>query len=87
MTANGRVRCPRLDAVKREPVRSTTLTSVGYDPTTRTLEVEFRRGGVYQYFEVSEFLFKGLMLARSKGVFFNRNIEDRFEYRERPNAD
>lgn len=68
--------------MKREAVASTTLLSVGYDPATRTLEVEFRKGGTYQYFDVPEFIARGLMLSRSKGTFFNRNIEDRYRYRQ-----
>jgi KTSC domain len=35
--------------VQRQPVESTTVKSVGYDPETQTLEVELQTGGVYQY--------------------------------------
>lgn len=31
----------------RTPVASSALASVGYDPSTQTLEVEFRSGRVY----------------------------------------
>ena len=66
----------------RQIVRSTSLKTVGYDPQSQTLEIEFHQGEIYQYFGISEFLFKGLMLAGSKGAFFNRNIEGRFKYRD-----
>lgn len=67
--------------MKRERVKSSTIRAVGYDQASQTLEVEFHQGGVYQYFEVPEFIFRALMLASSKGVFFNRNVEDRYAYR------
>ncbi|OQX00458.1 MAG: hypothetical protein BWK73_48340 [Thiothrix lacustris] len=35
-------------------VSSSNLRSVGYDPETATLEVRFRHGGVYQYYNVPE---------------------------------
>jgi hypothetical protein len=66
----------------RKIVQSTSVRAVGYDADSQTLEIEFQQGEIYQYFGVSEFLFKGLMLAASKGTFFNRNIEGRFKYRE-----
>ena len=35
--------------VRREPVTSTNIRSVGYDPETSTLEVEFVNAHVYEY--------------------------------------
>jgi hypothetical protein len=69
-------------AVQREPLQSSSLRSVGYDPDTQTLEVEFQQGEIYQYMGVPEFLYRGLVLASSKGKFFNRNVVDRFPCRE-----
>jgi hypothetical protein len=36
----------------RTPVSSSALRSVGYDPQTQTLEIEFNSAEVYQYFNV-----------------------------------
>jgi hypothetical protein len=66
----------------REVVRSSTLRSIGYDPATQTLEIEFHRRGTYQYLAVPEFIYKGLMLSSSKGTFFNTRIADRYDHRE-----
>lgn len=33
--------------MNRVPVSSSNLRAVGYDPNTRTLEVEFLNGGLY----------------------------------------
>lgn len=63
----------------REPVESSSISSVGFDPESQVLEVEFRRGGrVFRFFDVPEFMFKGLMLARSKGQFVATRIADRY---------
>lgn len=62
--------------MEREPVSSTNLVSVGYDPLTRILEVEFHGGGVYQYFDVPVERYEELMSASSHGSYFNRFIKE-----------
>ncbi len=56
---------------------SSNLRSVGYDPVTSTLEVEFHTGGVYEYRRVPVQVHDGLMRAGSKGEYFHDNIRDR----------
>jgi hypothetical protein len=60
--------------MEREPVQSSNLCSVGYDPDTLTLEIEFKEGNIYQYYGVPESLYVDLMSAGSKGSFFHYNI-------------
>ena len=43
--------------MKRIYISSNILSSVGYDPTNKTLEVEFLCGDVYQYFNVPHTVF------------------------------
>lgn len=69
-------------AMKREPVRSSAIRAVGFDSQCRTLEVEFTNGRVYRYFDVPEFLYRGFMVAPSKGTYFNTRIDDRFRHEE-----
>ncbi len=57
--------------MERTPVKSTTMVSVGYDPISQLLEIEFVGGAVYQYMDVPEDIFLGLMQAESKGQYFN----------------
>ena len=64
----------------RQPVQSSCLTSVGYQVGSRTLEVEFRNGGVYLYFEVPPSVHAALMTAPSKGRFFAAEVRDRFAH-------
>lgn len=66
--------------MNRTPVISSHVASVGYDPSTMTLEVEFLSGRVYQYFDVPESLYQGLMSASSVGKFLNQNIKGFYRY-------
>jgi hypothetical protein len=61
--------------MKRTNVESSNLASVGYDPSSMTLEIEFKKSGVYQYFEVPESVYEELMNANSHGEYFDANIK------------
>jgi hypothetical protein len=66
--------------MRRQPVVSTSLASVGYDKARRTLEVEFRKGRVYQYHDVGPEIFERLMSAESKGRFMNAFIREAYRF-------
>lgn len=66
--------------MRRLPVDSTSLASIGYDAATATLEVEFRHGGVYRYFLVPASVYRALIDAESKGRFLNEAIKERYPY-------
>lgn len=68
--------------MQRAPVTSSNIRSVGYDAQLATLEVEFTSGEVYQYFNVPEHLYRGLMGASSKGQFLNDNIKYSYRYQK-----
>lgn len=65
----------------RQPVSSSNLRSVGYDPTTRALEIEFNSGAIYRYDGVPANVHAGLMSASSHGSYFHENIKGRYPYR------
>ncbi len=65
--------------MERIPVTSTDLCSVGYDPESLTLEIEFKKGSVYQYNGVPTEEHQGLMTAPSHGKYFNANIRNRYQ--------
>jgi len=67
--------------MNREPVKSSNLKSVGYEPETEILEIEFKNGSVYHYFEVPESRYDGLMNASSKGSYLNQSIKRKFPYK------
>lgn len=60
--------------MRREPVESSTISSVGYSQETSTLELEFLGGNVYRYFAVPVAIYAALMKAESKGSFFQQAI-------------
>ena len=67
------------NVMERDTVSSSNLASVGYDPGSETLEVEFLKSGrVYQYLNVPQFMYDRLMEAPSVGVFFNAEIKDSY---------
>lgn len=59
-------------------VSSSDLASVGYDENSHILEIEFLRGGIYQYSGVPKNIYEGLMSASSKGKYFHRYIRDNY---------
>ena len=70
------------DVVKRLPVRSSNIRAIGFDPETRTLEVEFHNGGVYQYSGVPESIYQGLVRAASKGSYLHNHIKGKYPFRQ-----
>jgi hypothetical protein len=66
--------------MNRTLVTSSNVVSVGYDPDSMTLEVEFKDGPVYQYFDVPEAVYQELMRASSVGQFMHANIRYNYRY-------
>jgi len=66
--------------MERYLVASSNITSIGYDETTQTLEVEFLNGTLYQYYNVPPNMYEQLMQAGSKGRFVNTYIKNAYPY-------
>ncbi|HEY0036470.1 MAG TPA: KTSC domain-containing protein, partial [Longimicrobium sp.] len=49
--------------------------SVGYDAGRRVLEVEFLNGGVYEYGDVPDEVYRALLEVDSKGRYLNAEIK------------
>ena len=64
--------------MEREMVASSTILSVGYEVASETLEVEFKSGGLYQYYNVPESVFHDFMASDSKGKFLNVYIRNSY---------
>lgn len=65
--------------MNRTPVNSRNLCSIGYETETSTLEIEFNKGGVYQYHGVPQDVFESLMQASSHGTYFNTQIKNNYQ--------
>jgi hypothetical protein len=66
--------------VERVPVESSNIESVGYDRATATLEIEFKNGGTYQYFDVPETEHAALLGSGSLGSYFATAIRGHFRF-------
>jgi hypothetical protein len=66
----------------RTHVISSNLESVGYDTNSKTLEIAFIGGGIYQYFAVPYSVFSALMNATSKGTYFANSIKNVYRYQK-----
>lgn len=66
--------------MERYAVASSNIRSVGFDPQTQTLEVEFLNGTVYQYYGVPEHMYQQIMQEQSKGRFLNTYIKNQYAY-------
>ena len=65
--------------MKRVAVKSTNITSVGYDKKTKTLEVELNER-VYQYFDVPEKIYKEFLKSPSLGKYFAASIKNSYKF-------
>ncbi|HEX4666375.1 MAG TPA: KTSC domain-containing protein [Chthoniobacterales bacterium] len=71
--------------IRREPVASSNVASVGYSRHFRALEIEFTRGAVYRFLEVPPGVYRGLIASQSKGHFIAENIRGKYRFmRVRP---
>jgi len=58
----------------RKDVSSSTIKSIGHDPSTNMLEIEFHSGKVYSYSDVSPEKHAELVNAKSIGQHFGKHI-------------
>ncbi len=66
--------------MRRNNVHSTSIASIGYDPASFTLEIEFLGGELYQYFDVPVSVYLNFVNSESRGRFFNYHIKPYYRY-------
>lgn len=66
--------------MKRTPVESSNISSIGYDEDSSTVEIEFHNGTIYQYFDVPASVYKGIMEAGSKGQYFAQHVKGYYRF-------
>lgn len=64
----------------RKPVVSSNIAAIGYYPQLSILEVEFRNGSVYHYFDVPEYIYEEFIAAPSHGGYHGGYIMFRYRY-------
>ncbi len=73
---------PKKTGIKRLPVASSNIATVGYDAENKILEIEFHHGAIYRYFDVPQEVYEKLMSAGSQASFFYHNIRENYEYQK-----
>jgi len=64
--------------MNRESIDSSMMLSIGYDPGTSILEIEFKGGEIWQYFDFPETIWYEFESSDSKGGFFHREIKKQY---------
>jgi hypothetical protein len=55
-------------------VDSSQIEEIGFDPETKIMNVMFKGGAVYEYYDFSDKFFEEFLKAKSKGKFFFKNV-------------
>jgi hypothetical protein len=64
--------------VRHHPVKSSRIASIGYEESTRTLEVRFHNKNVYQYRGVPSRIFSVFLTVVSKGRFYDGVVKGKY---------
>jgi len=70
--------------MNREKVDSSNIEAFGYDADDELLEVEFKSGDVFEYYQVPEKTVLDFRGADSKGKYFNQKIRTVYRFCKLP---
>ena len=59
---------------------STVISSFRYERASKILCITFVSGAVYEYKEVPEEVYLAMKESKSKGIFFNNEIKDQYDF-------
>jgi len=59
---------------------STNIDRFSYDAEHLILTVEFKNGGIYNYFDVPQGVFSQMQAASSKGQFLAQSVKGTYRY-------
>ena len=66
--------------MQRLPVAADDICAIGYDVVTERLEVEFRRGDVYEFYRVPQQRYDLLAHSEQLDCYFHTYIRDRYQF-------
>lgn len=69
-------------AIKLHPTVSSNISAAGYDPETKTMEVQFANGAKYQYTNVPKEVYEGMWTSESIGKYVREHISSKFKYKK-----
>ncbi len=59
-------------------VKSSAISSIGYDALTKKMKIKFKYGHAYSFCSVPEEIYKNFLNSSSKGTFYQKHIKDKF---------
>jgi len=68
--------------MQRLAVDSSDIVAIGYDEKSQVLEIEFKEGRIYQYFDVPAKVHELFMKADSYGEYFYASITKHYRYKK-----
>ncbi|MFY7965830.1 MAG: KTSC domain-containing protein [Chitinophagaceae bacterium] len=68
--------------MKRGYVESSIVKTAGYDRNELKLEVELKKGTIFQYFKVPETVYDEMRLSSSYGRYYLANIRGKYQETE-----
>ena len=63
-----------------ETPESSNINRFGYDASNQILTVEFKSGGMYQYFDVPQGVFDQMKSSPSTGQYLAQSIKGHYRY-------
>ena len=60
-------------------VNSSAISAIGYDPGSKRMRIKFTNGNTYDFCNVPEHVFNGLLKASSKGTYYTDHVKDRYQ--------
>lgn len=70
--------------IDMQPVKSSSIKEIGYDPKERTLAVAFSDGSLYHYADVDRSTFDELAGAKSVGGYLHSGIIGVYKHTKMP---
>ncbi len=64
--------------MERKSIESSMIRSIGFDPESSILEIEFNSGAIWQYFDFPESEWYEFENAESQGKYFNSEILNQY---------
>lgn len=68
--------------MKLTTCKSSQLAEHGYDPTTKTMAVRFKSGGLYHYADVPPEDYEKFVKSESLGTFLHKHIKGKFAFKK-----
>ncbi len=64
--------------MERKYIESSMIRSIGFDPSSSTLEIEFNSGAIWQYYDFPESQWYKFENAESQGKYFLMEIKNQY---------